>query len=358
MTSGRDMGRRVRDNKLTRTIASTQTLNLAELHTLDIFYTPIEERFERITRLAQRALRVPVAGVSLLSHEKQWFKSVAGWSVAELPIDMSLCAIAIRDEEPSIIPDMHANITVNQHPLVTDQPHFRFYAGYPLIDRNHLAIGTFCVMDTKPRHLAESDLQSLSDLAKIAQSELFAEQLTNAQAKLTAKLGASRREAMIDSLTRLWNRRGASVLLRGAIEDADEDKTDLALCLLDIDKFKQINDLHGHQIGDKALRKVAQLLIAAIRDDDIICRPGGDEFLMILTDTDKLRAEKIIERARRAVSDAVIRTRVGTIPVTVSAGYTLRKHGEDVSEDELFSRADEALMESKAAGRNRVRMAS
>ena len=67
------------DANLTRTIASTATLKIANIHSLDLFYTPLEERFERITRLARRALQVPVAAITLLNEEKQWFKSVAGW---------------------------------------------------------------------------------------------------------------------------------------------------------------------------------------------------------------------------------------------------------------------------------------
>ena len=73
------------DTPLTKTIASTATLKIANIHSLDLFYTPIEERFERITRLARRALHAPVAAISLLNEDKQWFKSAAGWGVSELP---------------------------------------------------------------------------------------------------------------------------------------------------------------------------------------------------------------------------------------------------------------------------------
>ena len=69
------------DTNLTKTIASTATLKIANIHSLDLFYTPLEERFERITRLARRALQVPVAAITLMNEEKQWFKSVAGWGV-------------------------------------------------------------------------------------------------------------------------------------------------------------------------------------------------------------------------------------------------------------------------------------
>ena len=76
---------------LSRTIASTATLKLANIHAVDPFYTPLEERFERITRLAQRALNLPVAAITLVEGDRQWFKSVAGWGISELPLEKSLC---------------------------------------------------------------------------------------------------------------------------------------------------------------------------------------------------------------------------------------------------------------------------
>ena len=88
------------DTKLTKTFASTETLKIANIHSLDLFYTPLEERFERITRIARRALQVPVAAITLLSDEKQWFKSAAGWGVSELPRAHSLCRLTVEQNGP------------------------------------------------------------------------------------------------------------------------------------------------------------------------------------------------------------------------------------------------------------------
>src|ERR1043165_4281427 len=97
--------KRVTDTKLTKTIASTATLKIANIHSLDLFYTPLEERFERITRVARRAMQVPVAAITLLNEEKQWFKSAAGWGISELPRSHSLCRLVVEEGRPLTIAD-------------------------------------------------------------------------------------------------------------------------------------------------------------------------------------------------------------------------------------------------------------
>ncbi|NJO24240.1 MAG: hypothetical protein HC868_16640 [Sphingomonadales bacterium] len=93
------------DTFLTKTIASTATLRIANIHSLDLFYTPLEERFERITRLARRAMQVPVAAISLLNEDKQWFKSAAGWGISELPREHAICKLTVLGEELLTIAD-------------------------------------------------------------------------------------------------------------------------------------------------------------------------------------------------------------------------------------------------------------
>jgi diguanylate cyclase (GGDEF)-like protein len=347
----------VTDTKLSRTIASTATLQIANIHTLDLFYTPLEERFERITRLARRALQVPVAAITLLTDQKQWFKSSAGWAISELPRAASFCRFTVERNGIFMIPDTCADPRTATSPLVTSPPRFRAYAGYPLTDEHGIVAGTFCVFDVKPRAFPSADQQTVADLAAMTQRELLSDQLSNAQSALTAKLSVARREAMMDPLTRLWNRRGASVLLKAAFETADQRGFSLAIALLDLDNFKRINDTYGHQTGDEVLRKISSRLTAAVRGDDLICRIGGDEFLLLMTDTDATAAGHIADRIRRTVTDTGIPTRDGVLPLSVSVGCTIRTPGEAVAFDALLERADQALLASKAAGRNRVRVA-
>jgi diguanylate cyclase (GGDEF)-like protein len=344
------------DTKLTRTIASTATLKIANIHSVDLFYTPLEERFERITRVARRALQLPVAAITLLNDEKQWFKSIAGWGISELPRQQSMCRFTVEENRLLTIADTRADTRTAENPIVTAAPRFRAYAGYPLVDQHGTTAGTFCVFGVQPREFTAADRQTIVDLAAMSQRELLSDHLTDAHSALTSKLSVARREAMMDPLTRLWNRRGASVLLKSSFAAADHRSSPLTLALLDLDNFKRINDTYGHQIGDEVLRKVASRLIGTVRNNDIVCRIGGDEFLILMTETDAAAAGHIAERIRRAVTEAPVPTRDGALPMSVSVGYTVRHPKDTAAVDELLERADQALLESKAAGRNRVRM--
>jgi diguanylate cyclase (GGDEF)-like protein len=339
---------------LSSTIASTATIKLARIPESDFFYTPIEERFERITRLARRALNIPVVAVTLINSEKQWFKSVCGWNASELQRDQSLCSVTVQHGQMTVIEDTLKDPQTEQHPLVVSGPKFRFYAGQPLYDQDNAIMGTFCLFDVRPREFPTADRQCMMDFAALSQREFVTEQLCDAHTALTTKLGLARREAMMDHLTRLWNRRGASVLLKAAFDEADRNGSELAVALLDFDNFKRINDAHGHQAGDEVLRRVASRLISSIRSTDVTCRIGGDEFLLLMTQTGADTAGKVAERVRRNVTETPIPTRQGNIPMSISVGFTIRKPKETITVEQLLERADVALMESKSAGRNRV----
>jgi len=344
------------DTKLSRTIASTATLKIANIHSLDLFYTPLEERFERITRIARRALQVPVSAITLLNDEKQWFKSVAGWGTSELPREHGICRLTVQENRLITISDLSQDPRTAQSPIVASAPRFRAYAGHPLTDEHGSVAGTFCVFGLKPREFNAADRQTVTDLAAMTQRELLSDRLSDAHSALTAKLSVARREAMMDPLTRLWNRRGASVLLKSAFTGADQRGTPLTLALLDLDNFKRVNDNYGHQIGDEVLRKVAGRLISAVRNNDIVCRIGGDEFLILMSETDAHAAARLAERIRRAVTDTAVPTRDGSMTMSVSVGCTVRQPKDASPVEDLLERADQALLQSKASGRNRVRM--
>jgi diguanylate cyclase (GGDEF)-like protein len=205
--------------------------------------------------------------------------------------------------------------------------------------------------------LSSADRQSFVDLAGIAQTEIARDRLRSAYASLTAKLGIARREAMMDPLTRLWNRRGAMLLLESALQEADRRSTALTVALIDLDSFKQVNDTLGHLIGDDVLRKVAGRLVSSVRSDDIVCRIGGDEFLLLIVDSDLYSAHTIAQRVLATITSSPIVTREGAIAMTASVGYTIRAPREKASIEDLVERADHALRQSKDQGRNRVRAA-
>jgi phosphoribosyl 1,2-cyclic phosphodiesterase/CheY-like chemotaxis protein len=145
---------------------------LASLRALSILDTDPEERFDRITRLASALFDAPIALVSLVDEDRQWFKSCYGVSMKETPRDAAFCSHVVYDREPMIVPDTFLDTRFADNPLVVNEPRIRFYAGCPLILDDGACIGSLCVIDTRPRSLDGPDLARLRDLADLAVQEI------------------------------------------------------------------------------------------------------------------------------------------------------------------------------------------
>jgi diguanylate cyclase (GGDEF)-like protein len=158
--------------------------------------------------------------------------------------------------------------------------------------------------------------------------------------------------ATIDELSGIPNRRHFFALAEAALMEAHAGRHALAVLMLDIDRFKQINDTHGHQVGDEVIRTVAGRLRSIGRSNDVIGRYGGEEFgLLLQVATDDALA--VAERVRRAIADEPIETDAGALAVTVSIGVAcLESRTEPLAS--LLGRADARLYDAKSAGRNRV----
>ena len=157
--------------------------------------------------------------------------------------------------------------------------------------------------------------------------------------------------SVTDELTGLHNRRHFFELAEQQFDTSKRYQRPLAAVMADIDHFKSINDTRGHAVGDEVIREVARRLGQAVRATDIVGRYGGEEFVLLLPETDD-QAEILAERVRRSVGDTPIHTAVGDLPITVSLGVALRD--EDFGVGALINRADMALYQAKNDGRNRV----
>jgi two-component system cell cycle response regulator len=165
---------------------------------------------------------------------------------------------------------------------------------------------------------------------------------------------ASIEMAVIDALTGLNNRRYFETHFSGHVDQAARKGRPLSLMILDIDFFKSVNDTHGHDAGDEVLKSFAARMRKVIRASDLVCRLGGEEFVVVMPDTPAEIARGIAERIRMAVEQDpfTVSPNKPAIPVTVSVG--LAERGHDTVSDEIYRRADRALYRSKASGRNRV----
>ncbi|WP_403019959.1 GGDEF domain-containing protein [Salinibacterium sp. GXW1014] len=159
-------------------------------------------------------------------------------------------------------------------------------------------------------------------------------------------------KAQRDPLTGLYNRRGGEEALVGVRAASDAAHTTFSVLMCDIDRFKLVNDTHGHAVGDQMLIEVARVLDGGVRAGDSVVRWGGEEFLLVLSETSAAAAFALAERLRLAISGRDIQI---TGAVTVSMGVAEWNEGDGLAS--LVSRADAALYVSKTSGRNRTTLA-
>jgi two-component system, cell cycle response regulator len=160
--------------------------------------------------------------------------------------------------------------------------------------------------------------------------------------------------AVTDELTGLYNRRYFDRHLGVMLTKAHEQERDMALMVLDIDHFKSVNDNHGHDVGDAVLREFSARLKRNIRGVDVACRFGGEEFVVLMPDTDRGQAEMVAERVRQAIAERPFEVRTQrALTVTVSVGVSIAEALGDTPEG-MIKRADVALYRAKREGRNRV----
>ena len=185
------------------------------------------------------------------------------------------------------------------------------------------------------------DAEVLARVQSAGRTKILQEELVDQTARLESQL-------FEDPLTRLKNRRFLFGQLAALISGARRHGRPLAVAMVDLDGFKAINDAHGHAVGDQALVMAGEALRRALRAEDVLGRLGGEEFLALLPDTNDDAAAHAAERLRAAVEQSG-----APVPLTASVGYAVLT--DDEAPDDLVRRADAALYEAKAAGRNAVR---
>ena len=588
-------------------IPENEEARLERLRQYQILDTQPSEAFDRISRLASRLLNMPIALVTFIDAERQWFKSTIGMEAVESPREFAFCSHTICDSQMLLVPDAREDARFADNPYVTEAPFVRFYAGVPLRSPDGFNVGTICVVDQEPREFSQEDQQLLNDLAKILVDELelhaivsreqesrnrlidaieaapdgfvyydsddrlalcnekyrelfpesadlmvpgmaFEEMVRTAVARGQFPEAEGREEAWIQKrlevhrnpqgtieqklsngrwvrieecrtrdggtvgfrtdITELKEREialeqaaqreqaarsrlydaieavpdgfvyydhedrlelcneryrefypeSADLMVpgatfeeiirggvangqypaalgneeawiklrlelhdnpRGAVEQQLPDgrwlrieerrtsdgglvgfRTDitelkhrefaleilattdpltgalnrrsfmdagdkelrrarrygapLSVLLCDIDYFKQINDTYGHAAGDEVLRQMVAVILETLREHDLVCRYGGEEFAIVLPETDSAAAEVTAERLRQLLEELSIEAEKGLVRPTVSFGGTQVDVHNDSLESAL-SRADAALYEAKENGRNQVR---
>lgn len=176
---------------------------LKSLYAMRLLDTPPEERFDRITKLAQQIFKVPISTITLVDSQREWFKSCQGLPAKEGGRAISFCGHAIYADDIFIIPDTKNDERFRNNPMVVGNPYIRFYAGVPLKTTDGKRIGVFCIKDTKPRKLNKEKISLLKSLANWAEIELNMHEL---QMALTARRKAELRIADLNEVLRLINK--------------------------------------------------------------------------------------------------------------------------------------------------------
>src|SRR5258706_80807 len=295
-------------------------------------------RFDDLPCLASSICETPVSLVSLVELNRLCSKSAHGIELREVPYPDFFCGHAIRQRDLFVVPDANEDARFAQHPLVVESPRVRFYAGAPLITPQDYRLGTLCVIDIVPRQLQPKQLDVLRILARQVMCQLE----LNLQ-------------AMRDPLTGLYNRRQLEEGLHREVLRARRLGGSVGVMAIDVDHFKRVNDTLGHEVGDRALRGIADELASCVREEDIACRAGGEEFVIILPGTGRTALRSRAEAVRKTIEQAQIPAGEGMLKLTVSIGLASFPSYGDTGPAVLRA-ADVALYKAKAAGRNRVTM--
>ncbi len=315
---------------------------LAGLLRFNVLDTESEQAYDDLTMLASEVCKTPIALISLIDEDRQWFKSRVGLDATETPRELSFCAYAIGQPDTVFeVQDATMDSRFSANPLVTGEPGIRFYAGAPLVTADGLAIGTVCVIDRVPRALTPSERKALQSLSRHVITQLELRQ-TMAELEL---------ESMTDPLTSLWNRRSFDRRLHAAWDAHARERAPMSLLMIDLDHFKRINDAFGHPAGDEVLVRIAEIVRASIGPNEVAARFGGEEFCVLLPGADVDEAQRRAETLRIAIEQAAW----PNAPVTASFGVATTSATEDGCTNVMLSRADRALYDAKREGRNRVR---
>jgi diguanylate cyclase (GGDEF)-like protein len=323
--------------------AAREAWRLSELERYEILDTLPEENFDRLVKLASFICATPISLMSLVDESRQWFKAKIGIQSTETPRSTAFCAHAIAsDDDIMVVEDATQDARFAENPLVTGDPHIRFYAGAPMRNKAGARLGTICVIDSKPRGLTAEQRSLLTDLAAIAVDEM------ELRIKIKQLIAKSQTDAMTGAHTRGY------FLDRAESEHARAARYGRPLCVLvfDLDHFKRVNDTWGHAAGDTVLASVVQAGKLTLRSQDVLARMGGEEFAALLPETDLAGGERIAERLRARVEKLTLRHDAATIGITISIGVALVD--PDAAIADTLKRADKALYQAKDEGRNSV----
>lgn len=306
---------------------------IAALQRYEILDTDPEKDFQDLIELVKNTFNTAFAAINLIDSDRQWSKASAGYEVVECRREDAFCNHTIKGFGPLVVEDTRVDNRFNQNCFVTGEPNILSYLGAPLVSSDGYNIGAVCVFDTFPRTFSEADVRLINNFSKVIMSQF--------ELRLMARR---------DNLTGCLTRNAFYSRLENYFKSEDR----AAMLVLDIDKFKSINDAYGHQKGDNVIKTVASVIQSEIRHCDYLSRIGGEEFAVMIAGIEEGMSWEISERIRKRIE----KIKEVEIPetVTVSIGIAIKQPCETI--DDWIKRADLAMYRSKLSGRNMSTIAS
>jgi GGDEF domain-containing protein len=280
-------------------IPNNEPERIQALKDLEILYTPAEERFDRITRVARRVFDVPIALVSLVTDDQQWFKSCQGLTASATSREISFCGHAILNDDTFVVSNALKDPDFRDNPLVTEEPKIRFYAGQPLHFGNH-KLGTLCLIDTRPRHLKPQDYDSLKCLAGWTELELMAWQ-NQAPSFLQQALKGQDREKLLDPVTGDLNDAGFA-LIKNKVKEAKPEQLEAMQILIDI---QNIPDGLDSDSIDLLRKSIAQSVRSIVGEQGVLGSRGSDGFAVVLPEMNREQADVLVKRLDENTGDFI-----------------------------------------------------
>ena len=317
-------------------IPEDEEQRLRALERYGVLGTHGDEHFDRLVQLASLILETPIAAISLVADDRQWFLSGKGLPVSQTPRNVAFCAHTIAADEVMVVPDALEDERFMANPLVLEEPGVRFYAGAPLRTSTGHNIGTICAIDRKPRQPSQDQITQLKLLADLVMREL-----------------ELRRLAHVCPVTGVCNRRTFLDIGEREFRRARREGHPLSLFCFDIDNFRQINNRWGHHGGDRVLAELCHLSRGFLREQDEAGRLGDGEFALLFVDLSHEEALALAESLRVAVTQMGEVQLHSDYKLHISGGLTsMGRH--DTAFVEVLRRADQAMDLAKGNGRDQV----
>lgn len=313
---------------------------LAALEESGLLFSPAEERFDRITRLASHVLETPMAMVSLVGDTRQWFKSAHGLQASETPREVAFCAHAIAAGGVLVVEDAAADERFADNPLVTGDPHVRAYAGSVIRSPAGQPLGTLCVIDSKPRRFSEEELARLTDLSAIAEAEI-AHIPPSLQAEYLRGLDEPARRERLDAESRLLNHEGMAELLMRQASRCEHEGGRFAVVLLRIAQFDALASRLGAAAAGEMVREASSLLLRSLAPGEALGRYDADAFLAIVPGADEESAASRAQRLRDAITAKPVKA--GRLSLHLAANVAVQPWTAGASLAAMLERADASL---------------